>query len=42
MTDSHPNIINYENKLIEKYQNWEADLESREQALKDREAEMNP
>lgn len=42
MTDSHPNIINYENKLIEKYQNWENDLENREQVLKEREAEMNP
>lgn len=37
MTDQHPNIINYENKLIEKYQDWEADLESREQIIKEKE-----
>ncbi len=42
LTDHHPNIINYENKLIEKYQNWENDLESREQALKERESGTNP
>ncbi len=42
LTDHHPNIINYENKLIEKYQNWENDLENREQILKERESGENP
>ncbi len=37
MTDQNPNIINYENKIIEKYQDWEADLENREEALKQKE-----
>lgn len=37
MTDNNPNIINYENKIIEKYQDWEADLESREEIMKEKE-----
>lgn len=41
LTDHHPNIINYENKIIEKYQGWEDDLENREQAIKEKELEMN-
>lgn len=40
MTDRHPNILNYENKIIEKYQDWEADLESREQVIKEKELEQ--
>lgn len=42
LTDQHPNIINYESKIIEKYQDWEADLENREQMLKERELEQIP
>ena len=34
MMDNHPNILNYENKLIQKYETWEKDLEQREQNLK--------
>lgn len=34
--DQNPNIINYENRIIEKYQAWETDLENREQLLKDK------
>ena len=30
-----PNILNYENKLIEKYAGWEQELEKREQSLKE-------
>ncbi len=37
MTDQNPNILNYENKIIEKYQDWEADLENREQMMKEQE-----
>lgn len=39
MTDNHPNIINYENKLIEKYEAWETELKEREESLKEREAQ---
>ena len=34
-SSDHPNILNYENELINKYAAWEADLEEREQALKE-------
>ena len=36
-TGDHVNIVNYENKLIEKYENWEAQLKEREALLKERE-----
>lgn len=42
LTDNHPNILNYENKIIEKYQDWENDLESREEAIKEKELADNP
>lgn len=35
--DQNPNILNYENRIIEKYEMWEAELENREQLLKDKE-----
>ncbi len=35
MMDNHPNILNYENKLIQKYETWEKDLEQRELNLKE-------
>lgn len=35
--DQNPNIINYENRIIQKYEAWETDLENREQLLKDKE-----
>ena len=31
------NIVNYENALIEKYENWEEQLDEREEKLKERE-----
>ena len=34
LTSEHPNIVNYENKIIEKYEAWETDLENREQIRK--------
>lgn len=33
-------IINYENALIDKYEDWEKDLDEREQKLKEREADL--
>ena len=41
LTSEHPNIVNYENKIIEKYEAWETDLENREQVLKEREKELD-
>lgn len=40
MTSSHPNIINYENQIINKYEAWEADLEQREARLKEQQEEL--
>lgn len=42
LTDNHPNILNYENKIIEKYQDWENDLQNREEAIKEKELTDNP
>ena len=39
-TSSHPNLINYERKLQDKYASWEEDLKQREQELKDYEWEL--
>ncbi|MDE6904656.1 MAG: hypothetical protein K2P76_06945 [Lachnospiraceae bacterium] len=36
-TSGNINIINYENELIEKYENWESKLEEKEEQLKERE-----
>lgn len=33
-------ILNYENALIDKYEDWEKDLDEREQKLKEREADL--
>lgn len=33
-------ILNYENALIDKYEDWENDLDEREQKLKEREADL--
>lgn len=37
LMDDHPNIINYENKIVDKYTQWEQELEEREKILKERE-----
>ena len=34
-TSDNVNILNYENKLIDKYSSWEQELEEREQAVKE-------
>ena len=36
-TSGNINIVNYENALIEKYENWETQLLEREERLKERE-----
>lgn len=39
-TGDHPNILSYENKIIDKYAEWQQELEEREQAVKVREQEL--
>lgn len=41
LLDEHPNIINYENKIIDKYTKWEQELEKREQEVKELEKKLN-
>ena len=36
-TSDNVNILNYENRLIDKYSSWEQELEEREQAVKEQE-----
>lgn len=40
MTSNRPNIINYENKLVDKYAQWQQELEEREQTVKEKEQEL--
>lgn len=42
LTSDHPNILNYENKIIDKYAQWQQELEEREQAVKEKELEITP
>ena len=37
----HPNIFNYERALQDRYASWEQDLAAREQAVRDKERELN-
>ncbi len=39
-TSGSPNIINYENELIDKYEQWEQELVERENAVKERERQL--
>ena len=39
-TSGNINIINYENKIIEKYVNWEEELKTKEERLREREIEL--
>lgn len=41
MTSSNPTIIDYENKLINKYSAWQEQLQSQEESLRAREKELN-
>lgn len=40
LTSDNPNIINYENKIVDKYEEWEHDLEEREQAVREQEKKL--
>lgn len=40
LSSSNPNIINYENKLIDKYEEWNNQLESKERKLNDLKKEL--
>lgn len=37
LTSKHPNILNYEEKLLNKYASWEQDLDRRQQEILERE-----
>ena len=39
-TSGSPTILNYENRLIDKYEEWENELEQREDAVKERERQF--
>ncbi|MDD6038141.1 MAG: hypothetical protein PUD20_05025 [bacterium] len=41
LSSSHPTILNYENKLIDRYSEWEHSLEEREQEIRQKERELN-
>ena len=40
LTSNNTTILNYENQIIDKYENWEQELEQREAELKEREAQL--
>lgn len=40
LTVGHPNILNYENKLIDKYEAWEQELTEREADIMEKEQEL--
>ena len=40
VTSSNPNIIDYENKIVDKYESWNKQLESKEQMLNQRQKEL--
>lgn len=40
MTSDRPNIVNYENKLVDKYAQWQQELKEREQTVRQKEIEL--
>ncbi len=40
LTNKHPNIINYENSILDKYSAWEQDLTQRENNLREKELNL--
>ncbi len=40
-SSSSPTILNYENKLIDKYSTWEQELSAREDAIREKESALN-
>ena len=41
LTGENPNIINYENALVDKYAKWEQELSQRESIVREKEKELN-
>lgn len=41
LTGKNPNIINYENALVDKYAKWEQELSQRESIVREKEQELN-
>ncbi len=40
-TSQNPTILNYEEKIVDKYASWEEELDAREQELNEREQKLN-
>ena len=40
-TSEHPNILNYERVIVDKYASWEQDLTEREDAFREKELQLN-
>ena len=40
LNSNNLNILNYENELINRYENWEKELDDREAVIKQREEEL--
>lgn len=40
LTGDNPNILNYENKLLDKYAQWQQELTEREQVIREKEREL--
>ena len=40
LLDDSPNIINYKNKILNQYTEWERELKEREQLIKEKEQEL--
>lgn len=41
LTSDHPNILNYEEKLLDRYAGWEQELEEREKQVREKEKELD-
>lgn len=41
LTSNNPNILNYENKLVDKYASWEQELKEREGVIRERERALS-
>ena len=39
-TGKHPNILNYENVILDKYSSWEQELTERENAIREKELSL--
>lgn len=41
LTSDNPNILNYENAIVNKYASWEQELSEREKVVREKERELN-